>query len=331
MSEKLNLDEAVEITKNYQMAFYLLAAQELGISYRMLIRALLIEFSKGNKSWRIHKSLTPINDSVAMTLASYKNTCNKFLGDNGIPVPKQQNVGSIEDINTFMEKEGIQNIVVKPVKGFGGSGVTILPDTPKETENAFKYAYDKYKGKSENKVLVEEFIKGENYRLLVLGDQVIAASRRMPPLVEGDGKSSIRVLIDENNSARKAQGLSPTPIDVETEKALADQGFSLEDILSKEQKVRIRFNANLSTGGTTHECLAEVHEDYKNLAIKASKVLNLKLAGVDLITPDITDPSKKHALNEINHDPGLRIHYLPTEGEPSEVAIPIQQYILDNL
>lgn len=326
----LSFKQAKEITQNYQMAYYLLAAQKLGISYRMLIPAMLIEFKYKKKIWRIHKSLTPINNSVAMTIASYKNTCITFLESQGLPVPKQSYIKNTKDVELFIKDSGSEKIVIKPVRGFGGLGVTILPSTKKEIQEAIELAKEKNLTRFKDRIIVENFIPGENYRLLVLDDEVIAATYRVAANVTGDGKNSIGELIQKNNKRKEEAGREIIPIDAETQKALEGQQLTLKSVVQEGQNVKLRFNANFCTGGTTRECLDEVDQYYLDLAVKAAQSLHLKLAGIDLITEDITNSKAAHVINEVNHDPGLRIHYMLDEGESDDVALNIQKYIRDS-
>jgi cyanophycin synthetase len=326
-----NFEEARLLAKNTQMAFYILSAIKLGVDYEVIIPGLFVKFRKDDKTWRIHKALTPLNDSVAMYLASYKNTCNTFLAQKGLPVPKQLRVNDAGEILDFMKNENVTEIVVKPTRGFGGAGVSIQPHTEPEIRHAFNFAYEKSLSSVHPKVLVEEFIYGKHYRLVVLGDKLIAASERRPPFVTGDGRSTVAELVETENKQLGKEGRPKIKIDDEARKALEVFSHSLDGIPKKGEVVTVRFNANMTSGGSTRECLAEVHPDYAKLAIEATKAIGLRLSGVDLITPDITDPKAKHAINEVNHDPGLRIHYMPDHGEPVDIATPIQQYILDNL
>lgn len=330
-SKKLTHEEAVELTGNTHMAYYTTAAQQLGIEFEVLIRGLFVEFRKGNKKWRIHKALTPINDSVAMSLVTYKNICHEFLLSKGFPVPKQRFVADAEEIIRFQAAESIESIVVKPTRGFGGMGVSIQPKTEEEIRHAYNFAEEKSLSKNRKKVLVEEFLEGKHYRLLVLENELIAASERTPPTVIGDGKSTIKKLIARKNKDISSEGRSKIRLDDESEKALESQKLTLDTVPQKGQTVTVRFNANMTSGGSTRECLAEVHEEYKKLAVSITTETGLKLAGIDLITPDISNPKVKHGINEVNHNPGLRIHYLPDKGDPVDVAVPIQQYILDNI
>lgn len=323
-------DEARELTKNAHMAFFILSAIKLGISYKVLIPGLFVEFSKNGKTWRIHKALTPINDSVAMSLASYKNTCNRFLGDNGFPVPAQTHVFSAEEIMKFKEDNNLKEIVVKPTRGFGGAGVSIQPHSEEEIRRAFNVAEEKCMSNKQPKVIVEEFIVGQHYRMVVLGDSLVAASERMPAYVTGDGTHNVKDLIAEKNVTLARKGRSKIKLDKEAEKALAAYNHSPESIPKKDEQVIVRFNANMTSGGSTRECLAEVHPEYERMAVSAVKAIGLKLGGIDLITPDISNPDVQYVINEVNHNPGLRIHYMPNHGEPVDVATTIQQYILDN-
>jgi cyanophycin synthetase len=169
-------------------------------------------------------------------------------------------------------------------------------------------------------VQVEKFIKGENYRILVLGDKVIAAVHRKPPYVTGDGKSTIKQLIEARNIERINSGMMEIPIDEITETRLSFDDLTLDSVLENGKSVSVRLNANMSTGGISRECLNELHPYYQELAVKATQALGMKFSGVDLICEDITNPQAGHAINEVNFHPGLRLHYKVDEGEIIPVA-----------
>ncbi len=333
MNENINWDrfkELKEHTHNSQMALYALAAEELGAEYEMVIRALLIEFRKDNMRWRIHKSLTPVNNSVAAAIASYKSTSNKFLRKKGFPMPKQTSARSAKDIIKYLDESGLQDIVIKPKRGVGGHGVTILPRSKEEIEAAYNEAREHNLSRKQPHAVVEEFIPGENYRLLVLGDKVIAAAHRIAASVTGNGTDTIEVLIKNKNKQLKKMSRPTIPVDEETHTTLEQNNMTLQSIPQKGKEVKLRFNANMTSGGSTRECLSEVHPEYKKVAIEITKAIGLELAGLDLITTDITKPTKNYGINEVNHNPGLRIHYMPDEGESFHVALNIQKYIIDN-
>jgi len=203
------------------------------------------------------------------------------------------------------------------------------PQCLQDIETAYKFAVENNKSNSPENVLVEEFIEGENYRLLVLDNEVIGIVHRVPAYIIGDGESTIQQLITAQNSLRNEKMLLPIPMDTELQSKLQTHGFDLNSITPKDQKIFLRYNANLTTGGTTEECASIVNPYYKDLAVRAVKAIGLKYGGLDLITPDITKPAKC-AINEINYNPGLRLHYKPDAGNIVKVAIPIMKFIRDN-
>lgn len=322
--------EALSYSKNTQLARYILSAIKLGISYKMIIRGSFAEFWKGDKHWRIHKALTPINNSVAMSLVTYKSVCNNFLREQGFPVPLQKLVTNADGILAFQKEHNLNEIVVKPTRGFGGGGVSILPQTDDEIRRAYTFAYEKALTDNIPRVIVEEFIHGRHFRIMVLADKVIAASERMAPFVIGDGSSTIQQLVEIQNGMYKETGRPQITIDdEESRKALMLKKYTQDSVPKRGEHVTVRLNANMTSGGTVRECLAEVHAIYKKLAVDITKATELTLAGIDLITPDISQPATKYAVNEVNHNPGVRIHYMPDQGEVSDVCTHIQQYILN--
>jgi cyanophycin synthetase len=311
---------------NVHLAYYLEAADILGINYKVLVHRLLAKFTYQNKVWYIINTATPLTNSPSSTIAKRKHLTNLVLEEAGLPVPKQQSLNSPVDAIKFFDK--YKNIVIKPAQQLGGIGITILPKNEDDVLKAFELALEKNRSKGNTKVLGEEFIKGDNYRLLVVGNKVIGAVRRKSAHIVGDGEHTIQELIDIFNKNRKKDILKPIKVDNEVNIRLEELNMTLDSIPQDNQEIKLRYSCNLTAGGTTQECMSEVNDYYKKLAIKAITAIGMEFGGVDIITPDITKETKC-GINEINYNPGLRIHYKVNEGEVVKVAVPIMEYIRD--
>lgn len=309
---------------NIHLSYYIQAAEKLGIDYEIIVKGLIAKFKIKNKSTYIINTVTPINSIPSGTISKRKYLTSLILNKGGFPVPLQESLKSKEDAIKFFNK--YKEIVIKPSQALGGHGVSILPKDKNEVEKAFKIALENSHSKEDIKVIGEEFIHGDNYRFLVLGESVIGIVKRNPAYIVGDGKLKICDLIEKQNKIREKKGLAKILIDDECIKFLSQKGLSINSIPKPNEQIFLRFNANLTTGGTTEECSKIVHKYYKDLAINAVKEIGLKLGGLDLIAEDITKPGKC-AINEINYNPGLRPHYKPDKGKIVEVAVPIMKYI----
>jgi D-alanine-D-alanine ligase-like ATP-grasp enzyme len=317
-------EEYLNKAGNVHLAYYLEAADTLNIEYEILVKSLLAIFKHNGKHWYIINTATPLTNTPSTTIAKRKHLTNRVLTHFNLPVPKQAPLKSKDDALEFFNK--YKDIVIKPSQQLGGIGVTLLPKDKRDVLRAYSEAKKHSKGTGSTKVIGEQFIQGENYRLLVLGSQVIGIVRRKSAFVVGNGKDSIKKLIEEKNLQRKKDILKPIVVDNEVKQRLGDLNIGLGYIPKDKEEIKLRYNCNLSTGGTTQECSGETHQYYKDLAIKSVKALGAKFGGVDIITPDITKPSEC-VINEINYNPGLRLHYKVQEGEVVKVAIPIMEYI----
>ncbi len=318
----------LKIAGNIHLSYYVAAADKLGIKYEIIIRSLLARFEDNGKHWFIINTALPVNNVTSVTISKRKNLTYKILKAGGIPVAKQLEAENYEQVLEFFNK--YKNIVLKPVQNLGGKGVSILPRNEQELKSAYDLAVLKNLSKTKTKALAEEFFKGENYRLLVCGDEVIGAVYRKAASVIGDGTKTISQLIEAVNLERKDRLLMPIKIDDEIKKCLDTKGISIETVLESGQEVLLRFNANLTTGGTTEECLSIVHPYYLDLAVKAVKTIGLKVGGLDLIAQDITKEGPC-IINEINYNPGLRLHYKVDKGEVSDVAVKIMEFVRENV
>ena len=313
---------------NVHLAYYLEAADILNIKYKVIHKSLMARFEKDSKHWFIINTATPLTNTTSTTVAKRKRLTNEVLSMANIPVPKQKPLLSKQDAITFLHEHG--DIVIKPSQQLGGIGITLLPKSEKDVTKAYKEAEKHSKSKDKIKVLGEEFLQGENYRFLVVGDNVVGMVRRKSAHVIGDGVHTIKQLIDSTNIERKRNILKPIKIDNEVKLRLNNQSLNLKYKPQNGQEIILRYNCNLTTGGTTEECSKEVHPFYKGLAINAVKAIGTNFGGVDIITEDISKPSKC-GINEINYNPGLRLHYKVDKGEAVKVAIPIMEYILQTV
>ena len=311
---------------NVHLAYYVQAADQLGIKYEILVKRLLAKFQDKGKSWYIINTATPLTTTTSTTICKRKHLTNLVLKKAGLPVPEQEDLESPIDAIKFFAK--YKDIVIKPTQQLGGIGITILPQNEEQVLKAFEKALEKSKSSAKSKVLGEEFIQGENYRLLVLGNDVIGAVRRKSAHVTGNSKNTIRELITITNEKRKESLLKEIKIDNEVILKLQRNDLNLESIPEEGEEIILRYNCNLTAGGTTEECMSEVNDFYKQLAVKAVKTIGAEFGGVDVISENISKPSKC-AINEINYNPGLRVHYKVDKGEEIDVALPIMQYIRD--
>lgn len=313
----------LKIAGNVHLAYYVEAADTLGIDYKIIFRNLTARFEYQGRHWFINNTALPINNAPSSRLARGKHLANKILDMAGIPVPKQAKVTTSQEAIDFFNEN--KEVVLKPSQNLGGKGISILPETVDDIKSAFEYAkeHDKH-----GKVLIEQYIHGDNYRLLVVGQKVVGVVKRLPAVVIGDGKSTIQELIIQENLVRKSKFLMSIPVDEETEKHLTHKNLTLTSILKENESTSVRSNTNLTTGGTTEECSKIIHPYYIDLAINTIKALDLEFGGIDLITKDITKPVEC-AVNEVNYNPGLRLHYKVNKGEVIKVAIPIMEYIRD--
>ena len=309
---------------NVHLAYYIEAADILNIKYEIVKRSLMARFEYNSKHWFIINTATPLTNTTSTTIAKRKNLTNEILSKAGIAVPKQVQLKDRKAAVKFFEE--YKDVVIKPAQQLGGIGITLLPKNKRQVERAFKHAYSKSKSSDTVKVLGEEFLQGENYRLLVVGDSVVGVVRRKAAFVIGNGKNTLKELIEEKNIERKKELLKPILIDNEAKLRLENLKINLKYTPKQDEEVILRYNCNLTTGGSTQECSKETHQYYKDLAINAVKAIGTQFGGVDIITPDITKPAKC-GVNEINYNPGLRLHYKVDKGDSVKVAVPIMEYI----
>lgn len=307
-------------SSNIYFNLYRSAAEQLGITYTPLIPNETIgAFTYKNKKLLVIHDTLGINNIVSRILVSYKHRTYQVLKHAGLP---HANFTLIEDSSDDIIEPALRVVpspwVVKPSKGHGGNGVTVGINAVKQIQEAIIFAKKYFK-----KIIIEEYIQGENYRVIVYKDSILDVIKRIPANVTGDGKSTIQELIDLKNKKRKALQLQAIKIDNELHKEISSQSISLSSILEKGKKIFLRKNSNMSTGGeTTRIGIETVDIDNIQLFKKVTNLFDLSLAGIDVIIPDITKSYKKQKaiINEVNKAPGLRAHYLADMKEDNFVA-----------
>lgn len=292
-----------------------------GIPVQRLGSGSLYLLGYGRFQRKVQAAMTDRTNCIAVDIAGDKQLTRKILSDSAIPVPRGQVVSNEEDI-LKKYREFKQSVVIKPCLGNHGKGVSLDLKTESDVLAAFRLAavYD-------SEVIIEEYIKGNNYRLLVIGGKLAAAARRIPPMVIGDGKSTIRELVErENVNPRRGDGhenyLTKISLDSVVVMDLFRQGLSLSSVPREGEKIRLRQSANLSTGSTAIDVTNIVHPDNKELAVYAASVLGLDIAGVDLIISDISKSylEQDGRIIEVNAAPGLRMHLAPSSGQKRDIG-----------
>ncbi|MFN4148172.1 MAG: cyanophycin synthetase [Rhodocyclaceae bacterium] len=297
------------------------AAQARDIPWRRLTRGSLVQFGWGAKQRRIQAAEIDCTSAIAESIAQDKDLTKKLLRAAGVPVPVGRVVDDVEAGWQAALEIGLP-VVAKPFDGNQGKGVTVNIVNRAQFDAAFAAA----KAISDH-VLVERFITGYDYRLLVVGDQMIAAARREPPTVIGDGVHTVRELVDiVNRDPRRGEGhatsLTKIRLDDIARQRLAAQGFTPESVLPKGVRAVLRNNANLSTGGTATDVTGDVHPEVAARAIAAARMIGIDIAGIDVICEDIGQPLEEQngGIVEINAAPGLRMHLDPSYGKPRDVG-----------
>ncbi len=289
----------------------------------------LIQLGQGINSRRLEATLPDNTSCIAVDLACNKNMAKSIMFEYGIPVPEGKMINSEEELLQHCMNIGFP-VVVKPNFGSQGVGVSINLKTPEEALNAFRIAKE-----YEDTVLVEKYIKGNHYRLLVVGEKMVAASMRIAAHVIGNGELSIGELIAKENSENPNRGegqkkpLTKIITDKVVKAYLEKQNIDLNYIPSRGETVYLRENDNLSTGGIAIDVTGKVHPETAKLAVKAAQIIGLHIAGVDITMPDINKSlvETEGAVIEINAAPGIRMHHFPAKGKGRNVAKEIINYI----
>ena len=296
------------------------AAVARGIPYRRLTRGSLVQFGWGSKQRRIQAAEVDSTSAVAESIGQDKDLTKRLLHAAGVPVPLGKPVESVDEAWEVALKVGLP-VVVKPQDGNQGKGVTVNITDRAQLEEAYKNAAEY------GTVMVERFLPGHDFRLLVVGDQLVAAARREPPQVLGDGQHTVRELVNQVNlDPRRGEGhatsLTKIRLDDIAVARLAMQDLTPDSVPAKGQRVVLRNNANLSTGGTATDVTDDVHPEVAARAVAAAQMVGLHICGVDMVAETVLRPLEEQGggFVEVNAAPGLRMHLAPSYGKPRNVG-----------
>jgi len=292
----------------------------------------MIQLGYGVHQKRVQATLSDYSGILGVELACDKEGTKQILRDAGVPVPRGTVVHFLDELEGAIEDIGGYPIVIKPLDGNHGRGITIDINSWNEAEQAYDIAKDVSRA-----VIVEHFYRGRDHRVLVINGKVVAVAERVPANVMGDGKSTVQELIDRTNlDPNRGEGhdnvLTKIVVDRTSMDLLQRQGYTLETVLNPGEICYLRATANLSTGGIAVDRTDDIHPENIWLAQRVAKIIGLDIAGIDVVTPDITQPLREvdGVIVEVNAAPGFRMHVCPSVGLPRNVAAPVMDMLFPN-
>jgi len=300
------------------------AAEERGIPWLRLNEQSLVQLGHGKYQQRIQATVTGRTPHISVELASDKEETNKILGSLGLPVPRQELVQSADAAWRAARRLG-GPVVLKPYNGNHGRGITINVSQEADVRAGFEAAREHSRS-----VIVETYLAGGDHRLLVVNGELVAATRRTPGHVVGDGVSTVAQLVEVvNGDPRRGVGhekvLTKLKLDREAELMLERAGYTAESVPKPDEVVPLRSTANLSTGGTATDVTDIIHPDNRAMAERAVRAIGLDVGGVDFLSTNIAESYKSigGGICEVNAAPGFRMHIAPSEGTPRDAAGPV--------
>ncbi len=297
-------------------------AKKRGIPWMPLDARYLIQLGYGAQQKRIQATMTANTGILGVELACDKEATKRILESCGVPVPKGTVINFFDDLEDAVDYIGGYPIVIKPLDGNHGRGITIDIRSWEEAEAA----YDAARAVSRS-VIVEKYYLGRDHRVLVVDGKLVAVSERVPAHVVGDGRSTIADLVEQTNKdPNRGDGhdnvLTRIVLDRNSYALMERQGFTLDSVLNKNEICYLRATANLSTGGIAVDRTDEIHPQNVWLAQRIVKIIGLDIAGIDIVTTDISRPLRETdaVVVEVNAAPGFRMHVAPSKGIPRNVA-----------
>lgn len=299
-------------------------AASRGIPWLRLNQYSLCQLGYGANQKRIQATVTSETSSIGVELACDKEDTKFLLEQAEVEVPKGDIISRERSLKEACDYVGYP-LVIKPIDGNHGRGITVDIQNYDDAVVAFHAAKE-----VSRRVIVEKFITGEDYRLLVINHVLVAAAKRTPAHVIGDGKSTVRELVDKvNEDPRRGYGhenvLTMITINDLTKTILKDAGYDEDSVIPEGETLILKDTANLSTGGTAEDVTDIVHPANVAMAERVSKIIDLDICGIDVMTSDISKPLSETggAVLEVNAGPGFRMHLAPTTGLPRNVAAPV--------
>src|SRR6201996_5275254 len=335
IAEALIKDEPFDLDKDIQQMREIREATRLGPSTGSIVEEAiardipwirlnnqsLVQLGYGKNQVRFRATMTERTSSIAVDIASNKEETKRMLKEQAIPVAKGTTISSIDEVNKAIHEVGYP-MVFKPLDGNHGRGITTNIRTPEDALAAYEHA-----AKVSRRVIVERFVQGYDFRVLVIDHKMVAAALRDPAHVKGDGHSTIQQLIDrENTDPRRGYGhenvLTLISVDRDTLDILDKKGYTIDTVPAAGEKVFLKSTANLSTGGTSVDVTDQVHPQNVFICERISKIIGLDICGIDIMAKNLTEPLTETGgvILEVNVAPGFRMHIAPSEGLPRNVA-----------
>lgn len=319
LTELRDLDEDVRLGPSTGSIVNAALARDIPI--RRLTEGSMVMFGWGSKQRRIQAAEMDTTSAIGESIAQDKELTKKLLHAAGVPVPYGRTVEDEADAWQAAQDIGMP-VVVKPKDGNQGKGVTVNVNSKEHLEQAFRTAKE-----FRDDVMVERYLPGHDFRLLVIGNKLIAAARRDPPQVVGDGVHTVRQLVDlVNADPRRGSGHSTSLTKIRFDDValarLALQDLEADSVPGKGQRVILRNNANLSTGGTATDVTDDVHPEVAARAVEAAQMIGLDICGVDVVCEGVLEPfdDRRGGVVEVNAAPGLRMHIAPSYGKGRAVG-----------
>ena len=306
-------------------------AEARKIPWMWLSARAMLQLGYGARQQRIQATLTNNTSILGVELACDKEGTKNILGNAGVPVPKGTTIEYLDELEQAIADVGGFPIVIKPLDGNHGRGITIDINSPAEAETAYDLASQASKTRS---VIVEQYYQGNDHRVLVINGKVVAVAERVPAHVIGNGKNTVKELIDlTNQDPKRGNGhdnvLTKIVVDKTSSAVLRKQGYELTSVLPNREVAYLRATANLSTGGVAIDRTDEIHPRNVWLAQRVAKIIGLDIAGIDIVTSDISKPltETKGVIVEVNAAPGFRMHAAPSYGLPRNVGASVLEML----